>query len=78
MKQKGILITVLDEPEIREDAFEKQRSRWTGTHWKYFVTHLDCVHTLFAIAVFPQRRQASEICSCQNGNPPLSLSFFSK
>lgn len=23
MKQKGILITVLDEPEIREDAFEK-------------------------------------------------------
>jgi len=37
MKQKRILITVLDEPEIREDAFEKQRSYWTRIHWKYFM-----------------------------------------
>jgi len=28
------------------------------------------------MAVFPLRRQASEICSCQNENLPLSLSFF--
>jgi len=30
MKQKRILNTVLEEPEIREDALENQRSRSTG------------------------------------------------